>query len=353
MPSKADALRRLVSVAVTSLLVLIVLLAPFAWILRDGLGPDATESFGLRALQRAFMTFYWGPIAIMLVAAKVAVVSWAKATDRSAKCPGMSSSSGVSRLAIPLLAAAVLCFLAGYGYWLVRQRGATEPRGTAEARSPSGLTFVVCDDKEYLEFPAGESATAMKSWLDGILPRPAGPAAPGRLAPWFPEYKLWKHEGGVKAMPSECYVIVANGPDLYLGANYTPRVRIRSAEVAQFKKLLKSHGKPLKGYEERIVQKSTAAGMANDQRFLNLADDQEERIENRESALNGVITVTKVQPVTYDQYLEEKRARRVTAETLRDGFMYFAVTHDRCCPFPNGVHAWVTVTERYKAPCPK
>ena len=35
--------------------------APLAWILRDGLGPDSTESSGLAALGRMFWTFYWGP----------------------------------------------------------------------------------------------------------------------------------------------------------------------------------------------------------------------------------------------------------------------------------------------------
>jgi hypothetical protein len=109
MPStKSDALQRLVSVAVTSLLVLIALLAPFAWILRDGLGPDATESSGLRAVQRAFMTFYWGPIAIMLVAAKVAVVFWAKTTDQPAK-PLRTWRSTAMWTAGVLLAAGTTC----------------------------------------------------------------------------------------------------------------------------------------------------------------------------------------------------------------------------------------------------
>jgi hypothetical protein len=96
-----------------------------------------------------------------------------------------------------------------------------------------------------------------------------------------------------------------------------------------------------------------AAGRNDGLHFLDLADDQEKKIESRESALFGIVTVTKVQPASYDRYLEEKKAGRVTAEVLRDGFTYFAVTDDRCCPFPNGVSAWVTITERYKAPCPK
>ena len=33
----------------------------YAWILRDGLGPDATTSTGLAAFSRLFWTFHWGP----------------------------------------------------------------------------------------------------------------------------------------------------------------------------------------------------------------------------------------------------------------------------------------------------
>ena len=39
---------------------------PFAWILRDGLGPESTTSSGLDAIWRCFMTFWVGPVAIGL-----------------------------------------------------------------------------------------------------------------------------------------------------------------------------------------------------------------------------------------------------------------------------------------------
>ena len=45
-----------------------VLFIPFAWILRDGLGPDTAESSGFNAVYRCFMTFYLGPILIGLLA---------------------------------------------------------------------------------------------------------------------------------------------------------------------------------------------------------------------------------------------------------------------------------------------
>ena len=50
------------------LLCAVVAVLPFAWIVRDGLGPDSVSSMGLAALSRIFMTFYVGP-AILLLAA--------------------------------------------------------------------------------------------------------------------------------------------------------------------------------------------------------------------------------------------------------------------------------------------
>ena len=50
---------------------------PFAWILRDGLGPDSLETFGFVAASKAFMTFYSGPIlAPELLIGSVAYQLW-------------------------------------------------------------------------------------------------------------------------------------------------------------------------------------------------------------------------------------------------------------------------------------
>ena len=46
-----------------------IMLGPFAWILRDGLGPDSVETHGSEAVVRALRTFYWGPILLALGAA--------------------------------------------------------------------------------------------------------------------------------------------------------------------------------------------------------------------------------------------------------------------------------------------
>lgn len=52
---------------INSLLLLTLLgVVPFAWILRDGLGPDSVTSKGSDALARAFTTFYAGPALLCL-----------------------------------------------------------------------------------------------------------------------------------------------------------------------------------------------------------------------------------------------------------------------------------------------
>lgn len=54
-------------VLINSLLLLTLLgVVPFAWILRDGLGPDSVTSNGLEALARSFTTFYAGPALLCL-----------------------------------------------------------------------------------------------------------------------------------------------------------------------------------------------------------------------------------------------------------------------------------------------
>ena len=58
---------------------LILFLWPFAWILRDGLGPSAAESHGVEAGIRAFSTFYAGPLTVVAAAVSL-VLRWRLAT---------------------------------------------------------------------------------------------------------------------------------------------------------------------------------------------------------------------------------------------------------------------------------
>ena len=63
---------RSILILVEALLLLAVLcVAPFAWILRDGLGPESVQSTGSAALGKAFMTFYAGPGILLLAAVRL------------------------------------------------------------------------------------------------------------------------------------------------------------------------------------------------------------------------------------------------------------------------------------------
>jgi hypothetical protein len=45
---------------------LIICVLPFAWILKDGIGPDSVSTTGLEAVRRCFMSFYVGPAILLL-----------------------------------------------------------------------------------------------------------------------------------------------------------------------------------------------------------------------------------------------------------------------------------------------
>ena len=65
-------MRRAIQILVDAMLVFtIIALVPFAWLMRDGLGPNAVTSSGAQAISRCFMTFYSGPIVIGLTALAV------------------------------------------------------------------------------------------------------------------------------------------------------------------------------------------------------------------------------------------------------------------------------------------
>jgi len=82
---------------------------------------------------------------------------------------------------------------------------------------------------------------------------------------------------------------------------------------------------------------------------MGLADTEERRIDD--GALRGIVTVTKVQPVDFDDYRRCKAAGEIITEEARGRFIYFAVRTERHVPFENA-SAHVLVTERFKAPLP-
>ena len=57
-----------IKILLEALIYIMILIIPFAWIMRDGLGPGSTTSSGFNAISKCFMTFYSGPILIGLLA---------------------------------------------------------------------------------------------------------------------------------------------------------------------------------------------------------------------------------------------------------------------------------------------
>lgn len=76
----------------TVLLILVVVVGPFAWILRDGLGPDAVNSTWLPAVHRVFWTFYWEPSTIASALGLVGSLFFRRFIDRSANEVGKEKS---------------------------------------------------------------------------------------------------------------------------------------------------------------------------------------------------------------------------------------------------------------------
>jgi hypothetical protein len=97
------------------------------------------------------------------------------------------------------------------------------------------------------------------------------------------------------------------------------------------------------------------------QPFLGVAEDRTRRIEEDnpevDSRLRGITTMTEVRPSDYATYLQLKKDGRVAKEETRDGFVFFAVEDMRHAPLPaaggGAGSAYITVTNRFKAPIPK
>ena len=59
--------------ALDMLLLCLIIFSPFVWIMRDGLGPNASVSNGFEALYRFFMTFYFGPLLLIIFCLRLTV----------------------------------------------------------------------------------------------------------------------------------------------------------------------------------------------------------------------------------------------------------------------------------------
>ncbi len=84
--SPAMVLVRSLDVVATLLLTLtlgwILVVGPLAWIMRDGLGPEATSSRGLDAIAAWTTTFGYGPVALALGTLSLLVDQAARAAAR-------------------------------------------------------------------------------------------------------------------------------------------------------------------------------------------------------------------------------------------------------------------------------
>ena len=66
LPITHDEMRFMLLALVDLILVLLIIcILPFAWILKDGIGPDSVTTTGLEAVWKCLMSFYVGP-AILL-----------------------------------------------------------------------------------------------------------------------------------------------------------------------------------------------------------------------------------------------------------------------------------------------
>lgn len=66
-------------------LFLVFCAGPVVWILKDGMGPDATDSSGLESLERMFWTFYWGPATVAAMGMLLGTLYWRFRLSRPAK----------------------------------------------------------------------------------------------------------------------------------------------------------------------------------------------------------------------------------------------------------------------------
>ena len=97
-------------ILVDALLLLAVLcVAPLAWVLRDGL-LGASQTAGFPAVGKAFMTFYAGPVILLLAAVRLLLGSFIRN-----KQPDKQERGATSRLAaVIILFSALTLLLVGF-----------------------------------------------------------------------------------------------------------------------------------------------------------------------------------------------------------------------------------------------
>jgi hypothetical protein len=68
LPITHDEMRFMLLALVDLILgLLMICVLPFAWILKDGIGPDSVSTTGLDAVWKCFMSFYVGPAILLFI----------------------------------------------------------------------------------------------------------------------------------------------------------------------------------------------------------------------------------------------------------------------------------------------
>ncbi|MDA7915811.1 hypothetical protein N9B94_01085 [Verrucomicrobia bacterium] len=82
----------------------IFVVLPFAWMLRDGLGPSSISTTGLDAVYKIFMSFYVGPVILLLAS-----------FDLLIRRQGPPETSAISRR-LPIAPIAIALMLVALGF---------------------------------------------------------------------------------------------------------------------------------------------------------------------------------------------------------------------------------------------
>ena len=67
-------MKNITTILDTLLGLLVVFAIPFAWIIRDGLGPDSIETAGVAAISQTFWTFYIGPLVLFTLLLRITFI---------------------------------------------------------------------------------------------------------------------------------------------------------------------------------------------------------------------------------------------------------------------------------------
>lgn len=89
----------------------VVCVLPFAWILRDGLGPGAVSTAGFAALSKTFVCFYIGPAIVFLVCLDLGIRRFVSVVESSPSPPKSRWTIGIIALVLVILLSYAMVWL--------------------------------------------------------------------------------------------------------------------------------------------------------------------------------------------------------------------------------------------------